>query len=384
MTNPVYIRQLAAFLPGEPIDNERMESLLGRIDDRPSRARRLVLRNNGIKQRHYALDPATGAPTHNNAQLTAEAIRMLAERGLDLNALDVLACGTSSPDQLMPNHGVMVHGELGCPPCEISSSAGVCVAGATALKYAAMAIRCGEADNAVATGSEIASTFMQGKYFQGESDARVEALEQRPELAFEKDFLRWMLSDGAGAMWLSSEPGDGLSLRVDWIEQRSFANELPACMYAGARKREDGSLEGWREVSSMQEVVDDSLFAVKQDVRLLNEHIVEYTVGRMLPYVRQRHPIQAAEVDWFLPHYSSQYFRDRLADGLHEADFEIPQERWFTNLPWVGNVGSASIYLMLEELLRTGRVREGQTVLCHVPESGRFSAAFIHLTAVQA
>ena len=124
-------------------------------------------------------------------------------------------------------------------------------------------------------------------------------------------------------MWLSDHPGDGLAFRLDWIEQRSFANELPACMYAGARKRDDGSLEGWRELGSMQEVVDDSLFAVKQDVRLLNEHIVEYTVERMLPYVRARHPLQAADVDWFLPHYSSQYFRDRLAEGLRRVDFEI-------------------------------------------------------------
>ncbi|MBA1145574.1 beta-ketoacyl-ACP synthase III [Ectothiorhodospiraceae bacterium WFHF3C12] len=382
MTNPVYIRRLAAFLPGEPIDNERMESLLGQIDQRPSRARRLVLRNNGITTRYYALDPATGRPTHNNAQLTAEAVHLLADAGLDLDQLDVLACGTSSPDQLMPNHAVMVHGELGNPPCEVSSSAGVCVAGVTALKYAAMTIALGTARTAVATGSEIASTFMQGKYFRGENDARVAAMEQNPEIAFEKDFLRWMLSDGAGAVWLSPDPGDGLALRLDWIEQRSFANELPACMYAGARKREDGTLEGWREVGSMQEVVDDSLFAVKQDVRLLNEHIVEYTVERMLPYVRARHPLHPADVDWFLPHYSSRYFRDRLAAGLRRADFEIPQERWFTNLPWVGNVGSASIYLMLEELQRSGRLQPGQTVLCHVPESGRFSSAFMQLTAV--
>lgn len=382
MMNPVYIRRLAAFLPGEPIDNERMESLLGQIDHRPSRARRLVLRNNGIKQRYYALDPATGEPTHNNAELTAEAVRRLAADGLDLESLDVLACGTSSPDQLMPNHAVMVHGELGNPPCEVSSSAGVCVAGVTALKYAAMAIASGQADNAVATGSEIASTFMQGKYFRGESESRVAALEQNPEIAFEKDFLRWMLSDGAGAMWLAAAAPDDIGLRVDWIEQRSFANELPACMYAGARKRDDGSLEGWRQVGSMQEVVDDSLFAVKQDVRLLNEHIVEYTVERMLPYVRARHPLQAADVDWFLPHYSSQYFRDRLAEGLRRADFEIPQDRWFTNLPWVGNVGSASIYLILEELQRSGRLEPGQTILCHVPESGRFSAAFMQLTVI--
>ena len=46
----------------------------------------------------------------------------------------------------------------------------------------------------------------------------------------------------------------------------------------------------------------------------------------------------------------------------------------------MGNVGSASIYIMLDELLRSGRLRDGQHLLCWVPESGRFSSGFIYLT----
>jgi len=37
---------------------------------------------------------------------------------------------------------------------------------------------------------------------------------------------------------------------------------------------------------------------------------------------------------------------------------------------------------MLDELLRSGQVKPGQRLLCFVPESGRFSSGFIHLTAV--
>jgi len=49
----------------------------------------------------------------------------------------------------------------------------------------------------------------------------------------------------------------------------------------------------------------------------------------------------------------------------------------------VGNVGSASIYIMLDELLRSGRLKDGQHLLCWVPESGRFSSGFIYLTAIR-
>ena len=71
-----------------------------------------------------------------------------------------------------------------------------------------------------------------------------------------------------------------------------------------------------------------------------------------------------------------------MADCLAEADLPIPQERWFTNLTSKGNTGAASIFIILEELFNGGRLRRGERLLCYVPESGRFSSAFMHLTVV--
>jgi len=261
-------------LPNAPIDNERMEAVLGQVGGRPSRARAMVLRSNGIRSRHYALDPETGAQTHSNAQLTAEAVRALTGNGFGLDDIEVLACGTSSPDQLMPNHAVMVHGELGSRPCEVVATSGICVSGVTALKYGFLAVAAGQSGNAVVTGSELASTFMRAGNFEAENAARIAAMEKRPVIAFEKDFLRWMLSDGAGAMMLQNRPrADGVSLQVEWIDQFSFAGELEPCMYAGAEKAEDGRLRGWRELASATEVAERSVMSVKQDVRLLEEGI---------------------------------------------------------------------------------------------------------------
>ena len=70
------------------------------------------------------------------------------------------------------------------------------------------------------------------------------------------------------------------------------------------------------------------------------------------------------------------------ADFIKRVGFDIPQERWFTNLTQVGNVGSASCYLMLEELVRRHGVEAGDKILMFVPESGRFSAAYALITAV--
>jgi 3-oxoacyl-[acyl-carrier-protein] synthase-3 len=124
--NDVYIVEMGSFLPNAPVENDTMESVLGMVGDRPSRARRLTLRNNGIRTRHYAIDPATRRTTHSNAQLTAAAVRDgLNRAGWQLRDVDLLACGTSSPDQLKPGHAAMVHAELGDARLEAVSTAGV-------------------------------------------------------------------------------------------------------------------------------------------------------------------------------------------------------------------------------------------------------------------
>src|SRR5690606_24360064 len=138
-------------------------------------------------------------------------------------------------------------------------------------------------------------------------------------------------------------------------------------------------LRGWKEFTP-QQWLEKSLFSIKQDVRQLNEHIIHYTVERPLRDIQLKRGLRADRVDWFVPHYSSEYFRERVAEGLRRADFHIPDSRWFTNLSERGNTGSASIYIMLEELLRSGRLQTGQRLLCWVPESGRFTGSFMHLT----
>lgn len=378
MRTEVFLTRTGAFLPFEPVSNDDIESVLGQVGGKPSRARRLVLRSNGIQSRHYAIDRATGEPAMSNAQMTAAAIRAL---GADIGHVDCLATGTSLPDQLMPNHAVMVHGELGWPRLEAVSCAGICLSGTAALKHAWLSVRAGEAQRAVATGSELASPILLARNFDAEVEHKLQALEERPEIAFEKDFLRWMLSDGAGAVLLETAPRGPLSLRIDWIELSSAAHELPACMYAGADKNEDQSLRGWLRFSN-GDWQAKSVFAVKQDVRLLNENIVRAALREPLAEVIAKRHLRVDEIDWFLPHLSSQFFREPVIQALAEVGLPIPQERWFSNLAQKGNTGSASPYIILDELFRSGRIKPGQKLLMFIPESGRFSSGFVYMEAV--
>ena len=92
--------------------------------------------------------------------------------------------------------------------------------------------------------------------------------------------------------------------------------------------------------------------------------------------------LNPGRLDWLVVHYSSQVFLDEAYELACRSGFEIPRERWFTNLRSKGNVGSASIFVLLEELLYSGRLEPGQKIFCLVPESGRFLFGYMLLTVV--
>jgi len=372
----VYITRIAKFLPNEPIGNDEMEEKLGVINGKASKARRIILRNNQIKTRYYAIDK-DGKITHNNAQLTAEAVEALCDNEFTKNDIELLSCGTSSPDQIMPSHAAMVHGFLKNGNLEINSPSGACVSGMNALKYGYFAVKCGAKNNAVCTGSERTSSWMRAEIFKDEV-TQLSKVEDNPMLAFNKEFLRWMLSDGAGAVLLESEPKGIHPLKIEWMESYSYAFELDTCMYAGGEKLEDGSLKPWSEYPS-DEWAKNSLFAMKQDVKLLGANILVKGVESMKDAM-QKHNITEEDIDYYMPHISSYYFKENLFDEIERQGMHIPWEKWFLNLQEVGNVGAGSIYLMLEELFHSGKLKKGDRLFLQVPESARFAYAYAYLT----
>lgn len=378
MSGRVFINKIEKFLPNEPVSNDEMEQILGKINHTPSKSRRIILRNNGIRTRYYALDNRQRV-THNNAELTALAIQSLTGSDFSLNDIEVLSCGTSTPDLLLPSHAAMVHGLLKNRSVELNSASGVCCSGMNALKYGYLSVKSGNSKNAVCTGSERVSTWMMSDKFEAEI-ANLEALEQQPILSFKKDFLRWMLSDGAGAVLLENEAKGNLSLEIMWMENYSYAHELETCMYAGGEKQQDGSVKAWSEYS-VDEWRNESVFSLKQDVKILDEFILKKGVESMRDAM-EKHAITPDSITYFLPHISSVYFKDKLYAEFKEAGLEIEGTKWFLNLPEVGNVGAASIYLMLEELYHGGKLKKGDTVMLSVPESGRFSYAYAFLKVV--
>ena len=375
----VYINNTSAFFPNDPVSNDEMEDYLGYINATPSRSKAIVLRNNGIKRRFYALTKE-GTSTHSNARMTALAVKALFKNNpADIKSIELLSCGTSSPDQMMPSHGVMVHGWLPeAYSVEVVSPSGVCCAGMHAFKYAYLATKAGDVQQSVATGSERFSISLVSTNFEDEAQ-RLKELSEDPYIGFEKEFLRWMLSDGAAAFLISNKKNEtGISLRVDWIEGFSYANELAPCMYMGCEKLKDGTLKSYLDYSP-HELMAQSILSIKQDVKLLSKNIVPYG-GVGLKIALDKHGIKSEEIDYFLPHMSSEFFKDKIFQQLIVNETGIAYDKWFVNLSQVGNVGAASVYLMVDELFHSGKLKTGDKILLLVPESARFSYMYSLLT----
>lgn len=379
MKNEVFITATASFFPNNPIDNNSIEDYLGLISGQHSRVKNLVLRQNGIKNRYYALNTKQEM-THTNAELAANSInRLLSDKNLNEKSIELLSCATANADQLMPSHASMVHGLLKNKPLEIFSASGICLSGIQALKIAYWAIKSGEKRNAICSASELPSAGLLSKNYDIEYESCCK-LGTSPYMALEKDFLRFMLSDGASAVFLQDTPENQKALKIEWIEMVSYANELPTCMFAGAEKREDGELKGWKEFDN-EDYINRSLFTLKQDIKLLGKELLPHWVDHIENSL-SKHGISLEKINHVLPHASSMIIYKNLIAEIQSRNIIFDEKRWYTNLPQVGNIGSAAIFAILDEFWKTHELKSGEKILLLVPESGRFSYGTVLLSVV--
>jgi len=378
MEKNVFITKTGSYFPNNAVTNDEIEEFIGMINNKHSRAMNIVLRQNGIKTRYYALDKNQNI-THTNSELAANSIHKMIPDEKERNEVEVLVCGTSTPDQLLPSHASMVHGATFKHPIEIFSLSGVCMSAIAALKTAYMSIKSGNSNNAICSTSELVSPILLSKFFEKEYNS-LKQLEDNPTIAFNKDFLRFMLSDGAGCCYLKSVPAKGLSMKIEWIETVSYANSYPTCMYQWADIDNNGHLKGWKEYE-IEEIAENSVWCIKQDVKLLNKHVIQLFVDAIDTAIK-KHRTDTSTINYIIPHISSMYFYNRLSDELIKRGINLPTSKWFTNLTTVGNIGSASIFAALDELARSKCLKQDDKILLLVPESGRFVYGVVLLSVL--
>ena len=336
-----------------------------------------MLRQTRIRTRHYAMD-AGGETEWTLAKLGAAAANDLFARAeIDRTAVSCLVTATTQNDMLVPGLASGVHAELRLQPLEISSCQSVCASAMMALKSAWLQVASAEHEAALALGAEFSSRYFRPGFYAG-----TEAVAADGTLAGDAEFLRWTLSDGAAAALVESRPASrGLSLRVEWISLRSYADRFQPCMTGGAVRGRDGAHKPWSHFPSALDAARAGAFMLRQDLDALHAMLPVW-VGELMRLIDCGR-IAPAEVDWFLCHYSAHPLREEMVKLATRAGCMIPEERWFTNLYDKGNIGAASLFLLLDDLMRSDRLEPGQTILCAVPESGQCLMGFARLTVVE-
>ena len=372
-----YFTSFGTCLPNDPVPADKIEEFVGTVGK--SDIRDLVVRNSGIKQRHYALDREQNT-THRQVDLATGAIRQAVERSeLDLDDIEVIAVGGSSGDFPGPSLAAMAHGELGMErPVELVSSYGFCASGMIAMKPAYMMVKNGEFKSAAICASELTSRhFKSSRYPDGS------ILDDDGKLPFDIAFMRYMLSDGAGAAVIQDHPSTSrTSYRIEWVVNTSFAHTTEPCMYLGTAHRSNGNGHAltWQDYPTIEEASRDGAMSLRQNMRLLPRFI--RTCGKEWARLINEGYFDPSEITTVAMHYSSDALLPHFRRSFAREGVDTLEDRWYTNLHTVGNIGSASIWIMLEELFRKDEHKPGDKILCFVPESGRFTVSMMLLTVV--
>ncbi len=370
-----FLTAFGEFLPGEPIDNDHIEDHIGVVGESISKYKKLVLRQNKIETRYYASN-SNGEFEYTVAEIAAKAIEQAFKNSeSSIEDLEYLSTSCSIHDSILPGLASVVHSKLGIDTIDVSSHQSVCGSSVMALRSAVNSLKVGEFNTAVVSGSEIASRHFRPTFYEG-----TKYFKENGSLPLEQEFLRYTLSDGAGAVVCESRPNaNSISLKVNWINGRSYANRFPTCMIGGATQ-ENGRLVSWGNQPTLESAIESGCFALYQDLKLVYEMIPVW-VGHYLSLIEEG-LIDPNGIDHVVSHYSAESLKTEVVKLLNKAGAMIDEEKWFSNLRYKGNTGTASIFILLNELFYSGKLNPGEIILCHVPESGQAFNSFVMLEVV--
>jgi len=357
-----FITATGSYLPGPAISNEEIHEVLGSLEGE-SQVAESVLKMNGIVSRHYATDRQQ-QKTHDVYDLATLATQACLSEATPRTPVTFLSAGSTYAPYSGPGIASIIHSRLGAAgvvdrSLELSSHGGICTSASAALVAAVRGVKLGEHQAALSIGTEHASEILKSSAIRPIDD-RDEHTDLRKSQWFMSVFLRFMLSDGGGAMLLESQPrAEGLSFRVDWTHSMSFAHRAPLCMK-----------------------LDNSNRLLSQDVGILTKHLYKFA-AEAVEVALTKNDEQLGSYRMILPHMSSFFFRRKMEKAMQKfsADPEVTVPYW-TNLATAGNTGAASIYVMLDEFVRTHEIAPGDRLLLFIPESGQFNFVLVSLTAV--
>jgi 3-oxoacyl-[acyl-carrier-protein] synthase-3 len=299
------------YLPDRIVPNAEFAATLDTSDE-------WIRTRTGIRERRYASPAETSATMG-----TAAAQRALDAAQLPASEVELIVCGTVTPDLMCPSTACLVQASLGCRAIPAFDVTAACSGFVYALSVAEQYLRTGTVNNALVIGAEVLSRTTDY------SDRNTCIL----------------FGDGAGAVVLgtSSEPGRGIH-RI-----RLFA---------------DGSRQELIQVPSMVTPNPPPGIGALPNLKYLRMNGREVfrfavaTLKQLVEEAREQCKHMGKEIKLIVPHQVNV----RIIDAALE-DMDYPTEKVVVNLDRYGNTSAASVPMALDEGIREGRCQPGDTVL---------------------
>ena len=269
-----------------------------------------IVERTGIRARHFAADGVQCSDMALDAARHA-----LKAAGRDASELDLIIVATSTPDMVFPSTACILQNKLGANGCPAFDVQAVCSGFVYALTVADAMVRAGSARCALVVGSEVFSRILDW------SDRTTCVL----------------FGDGAGAVVLEASETPGI-----------LASDLHA----------DGKHVG---ILCVPGHVAGGVASGDPFLKMDGQAVFKLAVGLLEKSARatlEKAGIEAADVDWMVPHQANIRIMQSTARKLH-----LPMEKVVVTVDQHGNTSAASIPLALDHAVRAGQVQPGQTVL---------------------
>jgi 3-oxoacyl-[acyl-carrier-protein] synthase III len=313
MSADIHIRSVGTALPGMAIDNSTLAKRFGR----PAAWEHWIDAFVGTKQRHFAVDLATGEVRYSLADLGETAGRRALEAaGLGPADVDLMVMSTCSPDMLMPTTVAVVADRLGIdgvPAFQLQSG---CTGALQALEVACQLLRTGSYRTALVLGADSCAKHL---------DLTMDVTKLAPA----EQVNGVLFGDGAGAAVLSSEPGAGSA-----IMRHVFVRLV-------GLGRPSGQMVEWFGRADR----DSTKPPVVEDYKAI-EHSVPLLAADALSELLETLDWKDGEVDYLLPPQLSGVMTARITGHLAlEGACEV------SVVTETGNTGNALPFFQLEQVL---------------------------------
>ena len=291
-----------SYLPAKVITNHELEKMVDTTDE-------WIRTRTGIERRHVAADGETTVDLAEHA-----ARRALEAAGVAPADVDFIAFGTTTPDLIFPNCGVLLQHRLGCYGGPAFSVETACAGFMYALSIADKYVRCGEAKRALVVGSETLSRITDW-------NDRATAV---------------LFADGAGAVVL--EPSAAPGVLSTHLHADGRYSELLYCSSGVSRG-----------------------FSGKLAILMAGNEVFKVAVtklGQAVDETLAANGLERTALDWLVPHQANIRIIQATARKL-----DLPMERVIVTVQEHGNTSAASVPLALDVAVRDGRIKRGELLL---------------------